>query len=256
MVDGDHAMSGQTRLWHFITAMLIELEQTEYQFKHQRLTVIPADGETVVLEYPIFTLTATGFVIENWTLEQLSAFFEATEFTEQWYKMPQDKRDQSTIDLENKLAQMEERAISKAPKTVEPKKMAYLPPSLIITLIRSNKPLKPAVWSSLEHYASKGQLTTGLCTALSSVINDDIDGVVPDIVKNAVAAKLQELATLAATPQQRLPARASTARLTGQMSSRRIEEPQFSFDAAMEALDRFAVLTNAELELFEPYRKR
>ena len=121
MVDGDHAMSGQTRLWHFITAMLIELEQTEYQFKHQRLTVIPADGEKVVLEYPTFTLTTTGFVIENWTLEQLSAFFEATEFTEQWYKIPQDKRNQSTIDLENKLAQMAERARSKAPKTVEPK---------------------------------------------------------------------------------------------------------------------------------------
>ena len=258
IVDGDYVMSGQIRLWHFITAMLIELEQTEYQFKHQRLTVLPAVGAPVVLENPEFTLTDTGFVINNWTLEQLTAFFRATEFTEQWYEEPQDKRDLCAIRLEAKLAQMKARTTE--PEKAEPKKIPHLvAPSLIIRLINCNKPLKPAVWSSLEHYASSGQLTTRLCKALNPVIQKDNDGVVPEHIKNAVAAKLVQIEAtktpvVTAAPQQR--PLASTPTQGNQVSNRSIQGPLFTFDAAMEALDRFKVLGNAELELLEPHRSQ
>ena len=258
IVEGDYVMSGQIRLWHFITAMLIELEQTEYQFKHQRLTVLPAVGAPVVLENPEFTLTDTGFVINNWTLEQLTAFFRATEFTEQWYEEPQDKRDLCAIRLEAKLAQMKARTTE--PEKAEPKKIPHLvAPSLIIRLINCNKPLKPAVWSSLEHYASSGQLTTRLCKALNPVIQKDNDGVVPEHIKNAVAAKLVQIEAtktpvVTAAPQQR--PLASTPTQGNQVSNRSIQGPLFTFDAAMEALDRFKVLGNAELELLEPHRSQ
>ncbi|MBO9484852.1 hypothetical protein, partial [Salinisphaera sp. G21_0] len=56
VVDGDHVMLGQERLWHFITAILFELKQTEYQFRNQKLTVMPLDGEPVVLPKPEFTV--------------------------------------------------------------------------------------------------------------------------------------------------------------------------------------------------------
>ena len=125
IVDGDHIMSGQIRLWRFITAMLFELEQTEYQFKNQTLTVSPADGVPVILPKPEFTLTDKGFVIKTWTLDQLTAFFKATEFTDQWYEKPQDKRDLCTIQLDNKLAQTN--AETKEPRKAEPKKVAHLP---------------------------------------------------------------------------------------------------------------------------------
>ena len=75
IVDGDPEMSGHQRLWHFIAAMLIELNQTEYQFKRQLLRISPPDSETIILPKPEFTGTSTGFVITNWSLEQLTAFF-------------------------------------------------------------------------------------------------------------------------------------------------------------------------------------
>ena len=258
IVDGDHVMSGQIRLWHFITAMLIELEQTEYQFKNQRLTVLPPDDEPVVLQNPEFTLRETGFVIKNWTLQQLTAFFKATEFTEQWYKKPQEKRDLCAIRLEAKLAQMKAR--TKELEKAEPKKIPHLvAPSLIISLINCNKPLKPAVWSSLEHYASSGELTTSLCKALNPVIQKDNDGVVPGHIKNAVAAKLVQIEAtktpvVTAAPQQR--PLASTPTQGNQVSNSSIQGPLSTFDAAMEALDRFKVLGNAELELMEPYQRK
>ncbi len=256
IVDGDHVMSSQMRLWHFITAMLIELEQTEYQLKNQRLTVIPPDGDPVVLKKPEFTVTDTGFVIKNWTLEQLTAFFKATEFTEQWYEKPQDKREPYAIRLEAKLCQMKTR--TKEPRKAEHKKTApSLPPSVIINIIKSNIPLKPAVWSSLEHYASNGQLTAGLCTALNPVIQDDIDGVVPDLVKNAVAAKLVQIEAtktpvVTAITLQQPPVSMPTP--WNQVSNSSIQGPVATFETAMEALDRFPVLGNAELELLKPYR--
>ena len=260
MVGGDPTMSGQERLWRFITAMLIELEQTEYQFKNQRLTVLPADGDPVVLQNPEFTLRDTSFVIKNWTLQQLTAFFKATEFTEQWYKKPQDKRELYAIRLEAKLAQMKAR--TKEPKKAKRKKIPHLvAPSPIISLINCNKPLKPAVWSSLEHYANSGQLNARLCTALSPVIKDDKDGIVPDLVKKAVVAKLEQIEAaktpvVTSIPQQGLPARASIPTQGNQVSNSRIQGPLSNFDAAMEALDRFRELGNAELELLEPHRSR
>ncbi|USE33991.1 hypothetical protein [Endozoicomonas sp. SCSIO W0465] len=257
IVDGDHTMTGQERLWHFITAMLFELQQTEYQFKKQRLTVIPLDGETVVLQKPEFTLTDTGFVIKNWTLEQLTAFFKATEFTEQWYEKPQDKRDHYAIRLEDKLAQMKERA-KETRKAGHKKTAPLLPLSLIITIIKSNLPLKPAVWSSLAHYASNGQLTADLCTALSPVIRGDKDGVVPDLVKNAVATKLEQIEAtktpvVTAIPQPRPRAITPT---PDQVSNSNIQGPQATFETAMKELNCFQVLGNAELEILEPYRGR
>ncbi|MGO0307998.1 hypothetical protein ACTL6P_15600 [Endozoicomonas acroporae] len=260
MVGGDPAMSGQERLWRFITAMLIELEQTEYQFKNHRLTVLPADGDPIVLQNPEFTLRDTGFVIKNWTLQQLTAFFKATEFTEQWYKKPQDKRDLYAMRLEAKLAQMKAR--TKEPEKAKPKKILHLvAPSLIISLINCNKPLKPAVWSSLEHYASSGQLNARLCTALSPVIKDDKDGIVPDLVKKAVVAKLEQIEAaktpvVTSIPQQGLPARASIPTQGNQVANSRIQGPLSNFDAAMEALDRLRELGHAELELLEPHRSR
>ncbi|WBA80096.1 hypothetical protein [Endozoicomonas sp. GU-1] len=260
MVGGDPAMSGQERLWHFITAMLVELEQTEYQFKNQRLTVLPDDGDPVVLQNPEFTLRDTGFVIKNWTLQQLTAFFKATEFTEQWYKKPQDKRDLYAIRLEAKLAQIKSR--TKEPKKAKPKKIPHLvAPSLIISLINCHKPLKPAVWSSLEHYASSGQLNARLCTALSPVIKDDKDGMVPDLVRKAVVAKLEQIEAaktpvVTSIPQQGLPARASIPTQGNPVANSRIQGPLSDFDAAMETLDRFHELGNAELELLEPHRSR
>ncbi|WBA87890.1 hypothetical protein [Endozoicomonas sp. GU-1] len=232
MVGGDPAMSGQERLWRFITAMLIELEQTEYQFKNQRLTVLPDDGDPVVLQNPEFTPRDTGFVIKNWTLQQLTAFFKATEFTEQWYKKPQDKRDLYAIRLEAKLAQMKAR--TKEPKKAKPKKIPHLvTPSMIIRLINCHKPLKPAVWSSLEHYASSGQLNARLCTALGPVIKDDKDGIVPDLVKKAVVAKLEQEAAktpvVTSIPQQGLPARASIPTQRNQVANSRIQGPLSNF---------------------------
>ncbi|MGI2030617.1 hypothetical protein, partial [Endozoicomonas acroporae] len=122
-------------------------------------------------------------------------------------------------------------------------------------------PLKPAVWSSLEHYVSNGQLSARLCTALSPVIKDDKDGIVPELVKKAVVAKLAQIEAaktpvVTSIPQQGLPARASIPTQRNQVANNRIQEPLSNFDAAMEALDRFRELGNAELELLEPHRSR
>ena len=253
IIDGDYIMPGQERLWHFITAMLFELEQTEYQFKHQTLTIMPPDGEPLVLQTPDFALTNTSFVIKNWALEQLTAFFKALEFTAQWYEKPQDKRSLYGIRLETKLAQM--KAKTKEARKAKPKRTTpLLPPSVIINIIQSNKTLKPAVWSSLEHYASNDQLTDRLCKAVSLLIND-IDCVMPDLVKNAVAAKQEQIkAAETAIAQQRLQTNTNMPTPLGQIASTNTQEPLSTFDAAMEDLERFPVLGNTELEQLERYR--
>ncbi len=262
IIDGAGTMTGQERLWHFISAMLIELQQTEYQFTHQRLTLSPPDGQPVVLPTPEFTATVTGFVIKNWSLEQLNAFFKATEFTEQWYKAPQDKREHYAIRLEENLAQMKARAqeTKEAEKTEKTEKAGHkktgplLSPSMIIGLIKQNKPLKSTVWSSLEHYASNGQLTGSLCKVLSPVIKREKEGIVPDIVKNTVAAKLSQSDTIntpaVSTTPQPLPSASRAA-----AASNNTVQPIATFKAAMDALDRFQVLGNAELEMLEVYRE-
>ena len=93
IVDGEADVTGRQRLWHFITAMLIGLEQTHYQFKRQQLGVSPPNDKPMVLPMPEFNCMETGFLITNWSLEQLAAFFRATEFAEYWYRKPDDKRE-------------------------------------------------------------------------------------------------------------------------------------------------------------------
>ncbi len=259
IIDGAGTMTGQERLWHFISAMLIELQQTAYQFNHQRLTLSPPDGQPVVLPTPEFTATVTGFVIKNWSLEQLNAFFKATEFTEQWYKAPQDKREHYAIRLEEKLVRMkasaqETKKAGKTEKTGHKKTGPLLSPSMIIGLIKQNKPLKSTVWSSLEHYASNGQLTGSLCKVLSPVIKREKEGVVPDIVKNTVAAKLSQSDTINTPAVSTTPQPLPSASMAAAASDNTVQ-PIATFKAAMEALDRFQVLGNAELEMLEVYRE-
>ena len=232
--------------------MLFELQATEYQFKNQRLIVLPADGEPIALPKPKFTLIDTAFVIKNWTLEQLTAFFSATEFTEQWYETPQDKRELCTIRLEDRLVQMKARP-KEPSKAGRKKAIALLQPSLIIHLFRANKPLKPAVLSSLEHYAKNGQLTAGLCESLSPVIQNDKDGVIPELVKTAVAARLAQIEATA-LPQQRSTASIPTPWTP--VSDSHIQGPQATFATVMRALDHFHVIGDSELELLEPYRNQ
>ena len=54
-------------------------------------------------------------------------------------------------------------------------------------------------------------------------------------------------------PQQTQPA--TTALSWNSVSNSISEEPEVTFDAAMEALDRFQVLGDSELEMLEPYQK-
>ncbi|MBO9497689.1 hypothetical protein J7438_26925, partial [Thalassotalea sp. G20_0] len=176
---------------------------------------------------------------------------------EQWYEKPQDKREPYAIRLEAKLAQMKAR--TKETRKAKPEKVTLLlSPSVIINIIKYNKPLKPVVWSSLEHYARNGQLTSSLCKALSPVIRNDNEGVVPELVKHAVAEKLVQIEAtktpvVTAIALQQPPA--STTPPWDQDSARSLQGPKFTFEAAMEELDRFPVLGNRELELLEPYRK-
>ena len=256
-VCGDDHVTGQERLWHFIAAMMYELQQVEYRFKNQQLIVSPPDGEPVVLPKLEFTLTDIGFVINNWSLEQLNAFFRATEFTEQWYKKPNDNRELWVIRRAERLAQMNARSEDTTEDVEKITALPPLPPSVIINIIKSNKSLKPAVWSSLKHYANNGQLTAALCKALTPVIQRDKDGVVPELIKNAVAVKQAQIdASKTAAiipPQQTQPA--TTALSWNSVSNSISEEPEVTFDAAMEALDRFQVLGDSELEMLEPYQK-
>ena len=160
--------------------MLIELEQTEYQFKRQQIKISPPDSDPVVLPKPKFACPNGGsFVITNWSPEQLAAFFRATEFNERWYKPPQDKRDLRSRRLEEKLRQMQARAT----QTPQPghKKASLLSPTVIAIIIRWGDRLKQTVWSSLEHYAKNGQLSDGLCWMLAPVIQQEPPGIVPEI---------------------------------------------------------------------------
>ncbi|WP_257287704.1 hypothetical protein, partial [Endozoicomonas sp. SESOKO2] len=76
IIKGDALMPGQKRLWYFIAALLIELEQVpEYKFEKQQLTILSGSG-TMTLPKPEFSLVGNGFMIKNWSLEQLNAFFE------------------------------------------------------------------------------------------------------------------------------------------------------------------------------------
>ena len=82
IVDGTAAMTGNERLWIFVTAMLMELNRVGYDYGNNRLTLKFHNGKNLHLPKPKFTLTDSGFVIVNWSCHLLSAFFVATDFKE------------------------------------------------------------------------------------------------------------------------------------------------------------------------------
>ena len=249
IVDGDAKMSGHQRLWHFIAAMLIELQQTEYQFKQQQLRISPPDSEIIILPKPEFAAANTGFVITNWSSEQLTAFFEATEFTDHWMRVrPQD------------ITQTEQRAGYKSSRSL-------LSPSVIINIIKQGIRLKPAVWSSLEHYAKNGQLSDTLCRLLAPIIEKELASTAPDaipeIVKKTVARMLRQtgtsqtaaVATAASTSACATTPSASPVMSPAQMVPTTPDVAlDMAFDIAIEELEHFPVLGRAELDMLEPLR--
>ena len=278
-VGGDAEMSGHQRLWHFIAAMLIELKQTEYQFKQQQLWISPPDSEPIVLPKPEFTAANTGFMITNWSLEQLTAFFRATEFTEHWYKNPDDTRDICVIRREERLLQMRARPqniTQTGYKAGHKSSRSLLSPSVIINIIKQGLRLKPAVWSSLEHYAKNGQLSDTLCRLLAPIIEKELASTVPDaipeIVKKTVAQRLRQTGTsqTAAVATATQSPSSSGALATTAYASPIISPSQMlpasldialdmaldtmARDVAIEELEHFPVLGRAELDMLEPWR--
>ena len=274
IVDGDAEMSGHQRLWHFIAAMLIELNQTEYQFKQQQLRISPPDSETIILPKPEFTAAYTGFVITNWSLEQLTAFFRATEFTEHWYKKPDDTRDISAIRREQRLLQMRARPqniTQTGYKAGHKSSRSLLSPSVIINIIKQGLRLKPAVWSSLEYYAKNGQLSDALCRLLAPTIEKELastaPNAIPEIVKKTVAERLRQtgtsqvaaVSTATSTSACATTPSASPVMSPAQMIPTTLDMAldmalDLAFDIAIETLERFPVLGRAELNMLEPWR--
>uniref|UniRef100_UPI0021484A06 hypothetical protein n=1 Tax=Endozoicomonas sp. ONNA2 TaxID=2828741 RepID=UPI0021484A06 len=251
VINGEAAMVGKRRLWHFINAMLIELEQTpEYRFEQQQLTVLSGSGQ-VVLPKPEFSLAGSGFIINNWSLEQVHTFFKATEFTERWYKKPRDEREPCVARLDERLARMRARA-RETEKTANQKtaNQKSMPPSVILSVIKSGLPLKPVVWTSLEHSVKNGQITDRLCQALAPVIEQQA-AIAPDSVKHAVTTRLAEIdaKNIADQATQSLPLNPPQP-----VAGNSMHRPQDNLATAMAALDRFAVLGEAELEMLQPYR--
>ena len=279
IIDGEAAVTGQQRLWHFIAAMLIELEQTEYQFKRQQLRISPQDSKPIVLPKPEFTAANTGFVITNWSLEQLTAFFRATEFTEHWYKNPDDTRDICVIRSEQRLLQTRARPqniTQTGYKAGHNSFRSLLSPSVIINIIKQGIRLKPAVWSSLEHYAKNGQLSDTLCRLLAPIIKKELASTTPDaipeIVKKTVAERLRQTVTsqTAAVVKATQSPSSSGALATAADASTIISPSQMlpasldtaidmaldtmARDMAIEGLEHFPVLGSAELDMLEPWR--
>ena len=277
IIDGEAALTGEQRLWHFIAAMLIELNQTEYQFQRQRLRISPPDSEPIVLPKPEFTAAYTGFVITNWSLEQLTAFFRATEFTEHWYKNPDDTRDICVIRREERLLQMRARPQNITQTGYKAKSKSARPllsPSAIINLIKHGIQLKPAVWSSLEHYAKNGQLSDTLCRLLAPIIEKELASTTPDaipeIVKKTVAERLRQAGTsqtaavaTATQPLSSTSAQAATpaapyaspiVSATPMASATQDMDLDRTLEIAIEELEHFPVLGSAELDMLEPLR--
>ena len=261
IIDGEAGLTGQQRLWHFIAAMLIELQQTEYQFKRQQIRILPPDSEPVVLPKPEFACMDTGFVITNWSLKQLTAFFQATEFNECWYKNPDDKRDTWAIRREERLQQMQEdpenttqaHEAESRPRSQPP----LLAPSVIINIIKQGLRLKPAIWSSLEHYANNGQLSNKLCRLLAPVIRKEHASTDPNIVPNIVKKTVEERLKQSDPPQSQSSVPTAASQLLPSASAFTISaapKPHATFAIAMKELARFRVLGSAELGLLAPWR--
>ena len=79
-VDGTTVMTGRERLWHFVIAMLMEVNRVGYSYTNKHLTFMSPNGEVIHLPRPRFILTSSGFVIVNWSHNQLQRFFQATDF--------------------------------------------------------------------------------------------------------------------------------------------------------------------------------
>ena len=280
IVDGDAEMSGRQRLWHFIAAMLIELKQTEYQFNQQQLRISPSDGETIILPKPEFTGMNTGFVITNWSSEQLTAFFQVTEFTDHWYRNPNDTGNSWVTRGEQRLQQMRARPqniTQTGYKAGSKSSRSLLPPSVIMNIIKQGIRLKPAVWSSLEHYAKSGQLSDTLCRILAPIIEKELASTAPDaipeIVKKTVAKRLRKTGTsqtAAEATATQLPSSTSTFAATPSPFTSPFMSPSqmlpatdiaidmaldtMARDMAIEELEHFPVLGRAELDMLEPLR--
>ena len=283
IVDGDAEMFGHQRLWHFIAAMLIELKQTEYeyQFKQQQLMILPPDSEPIVLPKPEFTAVYTGFVITNWSPEQLTAFFQTTEFTDHWYRNPQDTGDIGVIRREERLEQMRARPQDMA-QTGHRAGCKYshllLSPSVVINILKQGNRLKPRVWSSLEFYAINGHLSDTLCRLLAPVIEKEMANtapdVIPEIVKKTVAERLGQTgtsqtaavatatqpvssaSTLATTPSPYVSPLVSPSQMLPATQDIAIDMAleDMARDMAIEELEHFPVLGSAELDMLEPWR--
>lgn len=79
-VDGALVMTGRQRLWHFVIAMLMELNRVGYEYTNKQLRFLSPNGYTIQLPRPRFTLTRSGFIIDNWSSRELAGFFRATDF--------------------------------------------------------------------------------------------------------------------------------------------------------------------------------
>ncbi|WP_257265372.1 hypothetical protein, partial [Endozoicomonas sp. ONNA2] len=194
-------------------------------------------------------------VINNWSLEQVQTFFKATEFTERWYKRPQDQRERCVARFDATLAPTRAKA-SETEKTGYQKtaNQTITPPSVILSVIKSGLPLKPPIWRSLEHYAKNGQLKDRLCQALAPVIERQ-SAITPDVVKYAVTARLAEIEAKNMTDQATI-TQPSPMELIPRppVAGSAMHRPQFTLATTLVALDRFQVLGETELEMLQPYR--
>ena len=116
-VDGTTVMTGKERLWHFVTAMLMELNRVGYDYFNNRLMLKSHDGKNLCLPKPKFTLTDSGFVIVNWPWHLLNAFFLATNFKE--YNSHPNVCEKLTLEYRNKAFTADCLTAATAPVTTQ-----------------------------------------------------------------------------------------------------------------------------------------
>lgn len=80
IIDGEAVMTGNERLWHFVVAMLMEINRVGYEFGRLILSIKNQYGSTFKVPKPRFSLTNTGFLINNWSVSHFKKFFLATDF--------------------------------------------------------------------------------------------------------------------------------------------------------------------------------
>ena len=171
------------------------------------------------------------------------------------------------------ITQTGSKAESKSARTL-------LSPSFIIDIIKQGTQLKPAVWSSLEHYARNGQLSDTLCRLVAPIVEKELASTAPDavpeIVKKTVARMLRQTGTSQAAAlamATQLPLSASALATTPSpfrspliIPSQMLTATQdiaidmaledMARDMAIEGLEHFPVLGSVELDILEPLRDR